>query len=113
MAASVNNALNDKVKLPKIDLGPNQKKDGDKKDKQDGDKKEKEKQQNNAGSKGGDTYNTTHDSHDTYNTYNNYGWDDYTERFYKQYQDQPNSGEWKAYESQGLLLLEDFSKRKK
>lgn len=111
MAASVNNALNDKVKLPKIDLGPNQKKDGDKKDKQDGDKKEK--QQNNAGNKGGDTYNTTHDSHDTYNTYNNYGWDDYTERFYKQYQDQPNSGEWKAYESQGLLLLEDFSKRKK
>ena len=113
MAASVNNALNDKVKLPKIDLGPNQKKDGDKKDKQDGDKKEKDKQQNNGGSKSGDTYNTTHDSHDTYNTYNNYGWDDYTERFYKQYQDQPNSGEWKAYESQGLLLLEDFSKRKK
>lgn len=113
MAASVNNALNDKVKLPKIDLGPNQKKDGDKKDKQDGDKKEKDKQQNNGGSKSGDTYNTTHDSHDTYNTYNNYGWDDYTERFYKQYQDQPNSGEWKTYESQGLLLLEDFSKRKK
>lgn len=118
LAASVNNTFNDKVKLPKIDLGTNQKKDdksGDKKDKQDGDKKDK---QNGGGGKGGDTYNTyntynTNDSHNTNNTYNDYRWTNFTEWFYNAYNARPEQQKWKTYQTQGQILLEDFSKRKK
>lgn len=116
LAAGVNNAFNDKLKLPKIDLGGGQKKDGDKnkdekKEKQQNqDKKEKQQNQNN----GGNTYNnTTRDSFNTYNTYNDYRWAAFTEEFFRAYNAQPNRQTWEAYQEQGNQLLEDFSKRKK
>jgi len=62
LAAAVNNSLNDKMKLPKIDLGGGQKNDKDKDEQKNKDKdkdKDKQQQKNNAGN--------------TYNQYNYYG----------------------------------------
>lgn len=124
LAAGVNNAFNDKIKLPKIDLGGGQKKDGDKNKDENKDKKDKQQNQNNGGGNqnkdnkqqnqsNGDTYNTTRDSYNTYNTYNDYRWAAFTEEFFRAYNAQPNQQTWEAYQEQGNLLLEDFSKRKK
>lgn len=116
LAAAVNNAVNDKLKLPKIDLGGGQKKDKDKdkdEDKQNKDKsKDKQQQNNGGGGNKGDTYNTN-DSFNTYNTFNNYQWTAFTDAFYNTYQSQPNRQNWEFYQEQGNQLLEDFSKRKK
>lgn len=75
LAAGVNNAFNDKLKLPKIDLGGGQKKDGDKNKDENKDKKDKQQNQNNGSNNqnkdkqqnqsNGDTYNTTRDSYNT------------------------------------------------
>ena len=125
LAAGVNNAFNDKIKLPKIDLNVGQKKDGDKNkdENKDKDKKDKQQNQNNGGNNqnkdkqqnqsNGDTYNTTRDSYNTYNTYNDYRWAAFTEEFFRAYNAQPNRQTWEAYQEQGNQLLEDFSKRKK
>lgn len=123
LAAGVNNAFNDKLKLPKIDLGGGQKKDGDKNKDENKDKKDKQQNQNNGGNNqnkdkqqnqsNGDTYNTTRDSYNTYNTYNDYRWTAFTEEFFRAYNAQPNRQTWEAYQEQGNRLLEDFSKRKK
>lgn len=123
LAAGVNNAFNDKIKLPKIDLGGGQKKDGDKNKDENKDKKDKQQNQNNGSNNqnkdkqqnqsNGDTYNTTRDSYNTYNTYNDYRWTAFTEEFFRAYNAQPNRQTWEAYQEQGNQLLEDFSKRKK